>query len=94
MICKKDYGTVISSFDSFINESPNTKAAQMAALNLSEIYLTYKKNDEALTSLQRIEKGLDHSDVLTALVWMQMGNVLADKGDCKGAVEKMANACG
>lgn len=85
---QKDYGSVIAGFESFISESPNTKAAQMAALNLSDIYLSYKKNDEALTVLQKVEKGLDKDGVLTGLVWMQIGNILADKKDCKGAVEK------
>lgn len=84
----KDYGTVISGFESFINEAGSTKAAQMAALNLSDIYLNYKMNDEALATLQKVEKNLDQSDVLTALVWMQLGNVFANKNDCKSALEK------
>lgn len=84
----KDYGTVVTDFEAFINESPNSKAAQMAALNLSDIYASYKMNNEALSALQKVEKGLDNSDMLAALVWMQMGNVLANKNDCKTAVEK------
>lgn len=88
---QKDYGAVITGFESFISEAPNTKAAQMAALNLSDIYMTYKKNDEALATLQKVEKGLDNSDMLTGLVWMQMGNALANKNDCKGAIEKWQN---
>ncbi|XGC79363.1 tol-pal system YbgF family protein [Bdellovibrio bacteriovorus] len=85
---EKDYGTVVSGFESFIAENPKTKAAQMAAVNLSDIYLTYKKNPEALTALEKVEKGLDKNDVLAGLVWMQMGNVYADRGDCKGAISK------
>ncbi|MGZ3775064.1 MAG: tetratricopeptide repeat protein [Pseudobdellovibrionaceae bacterium] len=85
---QKDYGTVVSSFEAFISETPNTKAAQMAALNLSDIYVSYKKNDEALAVLQKVEKGLGKDGVLAGLVSMQMGNILADKADCKGAVEK------
>lgn len=84
----KDYGTVISGFEGFINEAGTTKAAQMAALNLSDIYLNYQKNDEALATLQKVEKSLDQSDVLTALVWMQLGNAYANKNDCKSALEK------
>ncbi|KYG63911.1 hypothetical protein AZI86_13935 [Bdellovibrio bacteriovorus] len=86
-----DYGTVIAGFEAFLNEDSSSKAAQMAALNLSDIYLTYKKNDEALGVLQKVEKGLDKDDALTSLVWMQMGNVLANKNDCNGAVEKWEN---
>lgn len=85
---QKDYGPEIQGFTAFINDAPTTKAAQMAALNLSEIYMNYKQNDEALSTLQKVEKGLDKSDVLTGLVLMQMGNALANKADCKAAVEK------
>lgn len=88
---QKDYGTIVSGFESFISESPKTKAAQMAALNLSDIYLSYKKNDEALGVLQKVEKSLDKDSVLSGLVWMQIGNILADKADCKGAVEQWQN---
>ncbi|UXR63515.1 tetratricopeptide repeat protein [Bdellovibrio bacteriovorus] len=85
---QKDYGTVVAGFESFINEAPKTKAAQMAALNLSEIYINYKKSDEASAILAKVESGLSKGDMLTGLVLMQIGNVLADKGDCKAAVEK------
>lgn len=90
----KDYGTIVTNLESFIAEAPNSKAAQMAALNLSEIYLTYKKFDEAFATLQKVEKGLDKNDMLTALVGMQMGNVLANKNDCKGAIEKWQSLTG
>jgi hypothetical protein len=86
-----DYGTVVSGFEAFLNEDAKSKAAQMAALNLSDIYASYKKNDEALAALQKVEKGLDKDDMLTGLVWMQTGNLLANKNDCKGAVEKWQN---
>lgn len=85
---QKDFGTEIAGFEVFINEAPTTKAGQMAALNLSDIYLSHKKYDEALGSLEKVEKGLDKKDVLTGLVLMQMGNVLANKGDCQGAIGK------
>nr|BFD66888.1 hypothetical protein HAGR004_19100 [Bdellovibrio sp. HAGR004] len=84
----KDYGTIVSSFEALIVDAPKTKAAQMAALHLSDIYLTYKKNEEAAAALTKIEAGLAKDDVLTALVLMQFGNVLANKGDCKAAIEK------
>lgn len=86
-----DYGSVVSGFESFIADAPKTKAAQMAALNVSDIYLNYKKNEEALSALQKVESGLSKSDALSALVWMQMGNALANKNDCQGAVEKWQN---
>lgn len=85
---QKDFGTEIAGFETFINEAPTTKAGQMAALNLSDIFTTYKKYDEALAALEKVEKGLDKKDVLTGLVLMQMGNILSNKGDCQGAIGK------
>ena len=87
----KDYGSIISGFEQFISEYPGGHAAQMAALNLSEIYASNKKLDEAFSSLEKVEKSLDKNDMISALVWMQMGNLLANKKDCKGAIEKWQN---
>lgn len=86
-----DYGPVVSGFEGFIAEAPKTRAAQMAALNVSDIYLNYKKPDEALAALQKVEAGLKKNEALSALVWMQMGNTFAAKNDCKGAIEKWQN---
>ncbi|UYL08164.1 hypothetical protein B9G69_014020 [Bdellovibrio sp. SKB1291214] len=85
---QKDYGTVIAGFEAVIADAPKTTAAQMAALNLSDIYITYKKFDDAVAALNKVEAGLNKSDLTSGLVWMQMGNVLADKGDCKSAIDK------
>ncbi|MDG0816582.1 tetratricopeptide repeat protein [Bdellovibrio svalbardensis] len=84
---QKDYGTVIPGFEALINEAPSTTAARMAALNLSNIYMEYKKTDEALATLQKVEKALNKSEATSALVYMQMGNAFADKNDCKSAVD-------
>ncbi|MNS59040.1 hypothetical protein D3C72_919860 [compost metagenome] len=85
---QKDFGTVITGFEALIADAPNTQAARMAALNLSDIYSSNKKFDEALASLTKVEKGLAKNEALTALVLSQMGNLNADKGDCKAAIEK------
>lgn len=85
---QKDYGSSITAFEAIIKESPKTAAAQMAALNLSAIYSEYKKTDEALNVLTEVEKGLSKNEALTALVLQRMGGLLADKNDCKGAIDK------
>lgn len=84
----KDYGTIAADFQAMIDSAPTTKAAQMAALNLSDIYSNYGKNEEALAALDKVTKGLGSAEAISALVWMQSGNLLANKGDCKAAVEK------
>lgn len=85
---QKDFGSVITGFENLINESPKTTAAQMAALNLSTIYSDYKKSDEALATLQKVEAGLSKNAALTALVLQKMGSLMADKNDCQGALSK------
>jgi predicted negative regulator of RcsB-dependent stress response len=85
---QKDYGTVIPGFEALIADAPNTQGGRMAALNLADIYASYSKNEEALATLQKVEKGLGKNDAITALVLTQMGNVYSNKGDCKGAIEK------
>jgi predicted negative regulator of RcsB-dependent stress response len=84
----KDYGSIPADLQAMIDSAPGTKAAQMAALNLSDLYSTYGKNDEALAALDKVTKGLGSAEAISALVWMQSGNLLANKGDCKAAVEK------
>lgn len=84
---QKDYGSVIPGFEALISEAPSTTAARMAALNLSNIYIEYKKTDDALATLQKVEKALDKSEATSALVYMQLGNAFADKNDCKSAVD-------
>lgn len=88
---EKDYGSILSGFESFINQYPKGHSAQMAALNLGEIYASHKKFDEALSALQKVESSLDKNDMISALVWMQMGNLFANKKDCKTAIEKWQN---
>jgi hypothetical protein len=85
---QKDFGTAIAGFETIIKESSGTTAAQMAALNLSDIYGDYGKPEEAYNVLTQVEKGLGKNHALTALVLQRMGSLLANKNDCKGAIEK------
>lgn len=84
-----DYGSVIKEFNAIINEAPSTKAAKMSALNLSEIYTSYGKPEEALAALNKVNSG---SDLLAALVLTQLGTLQADKQDCKAALESWNKA--
>jgi hypothetical protein len=85
---EKDYGPEVAGFKKVMDEHPSTKAAQMSALNLSEIYLNYKKPEEAFQALQKVESQSQGKDLVSSVVLTQYGNVLSDKGDCKGAVEQ------
>jgi predicted negative regulator of RcsB-dependent stress response len=87
---EKDYGPEVAGFQKVMTDHKSTKAAQMAALNLSEVYLNYKKADEAQQVLQQVEPQSQGKDLVSNVVLTQYGNVLSDKGDCPGAVAQWA----
>lgn len=84
----KDYGPEVAGFKDVIAKHPDSKAAQMAALNLSDIYVNYKKLDDAVQSLEKIAEKSTGNDLISAIVLAQYGNVLSDKDNCKGAVDQ------
>jgi predicted negative regulator of RcsB-dependent stress response len=85
---QKDYGDIPASFESLVKEFPKSRGAQMSALNLSEIYLQYKKPEEALRALNAVSGNLGSSEMLSALVLSQLGSVYADQNNCKDAVQQ------
>lgn len=79
-----DYGTMPADFMQIIEKSPKSKAAKMAALNLSDLQIQYKKFDDAKATLSKINA--DSNDLLSALVLVQLGTLQADLKDCQQAV--------
>ncbi|HEY8270891.1 MAG TPA: tetratricopeptide repeat protein [Pseudobdellovibrionaceae bacterium] len=85
---EKDYGPEVAGFKQVMETHPSSKAAQMAALNLSEIYLGYKKLDEASQSLEKVAAQAGSNNLISSIVLTQYGNVLAEKNDCKTAIDQ------
>ena len=81
----QDYGPAVKGFTDVVEAHPGSKAAKMAALNLSEIYMQYKNNEQALQVLKKVDTG--SKDLLGAMVQTQIASLQADQGDCKDAVE-------
>ena len=81
---EKDYGFAANAFSDLILKNPNSKAAMMSALNLSEVQIKYKKDDEALALLNKIKT---NRDVLSAMILIQKGTTQANLKDCKSAVD-------
>lgn len=90
----KDYGPEVAGFKAVIEKHPASKAAQMAALNLSEIYVNYKKMDEASQVLEKVANKSSGKDLISAIVLTQYGNVLSDKDNCKAAVDQWQKVLG
>lgn len=84
----KDYGPEVAGFKGVIEKHSDSKAAQMAALNLSEIYVNYKKVDDASQVLETMAAKSSGKDLISAIVLTQYGNILSNKDNCKGAVEQ------
>ena len=88
----KDFGSVIGPMQEIISEAPKSIAAKMAALNLAQVQIEYKKFDDAkkvLTSVADSSK-----DLLSAMVNTELGTLLANENNCQEAIgywEKVAN---
>lgn len=80
-----DFTAVKAEFESIMADYPGTVAAQMAALHLANLLVQEKNFDLALAHLQKVEntdKGL-----VNTLVQQQIGQLQADKNQCKEAIE-------
>jgi tetratricopeptide (TPR) repeat protein len=80
----QDYGDVTKAFSSLVEQAPNSKAAKLAALSASEIYLTYKQSKEAIDLLLKTQPVADKS-TLNSLVILQLGNIYEEVGNCEQA---------
>lgn len=81
----KDYGTEAQALDAFINKYPSSKAAQMAALNLSTLQNEYKQFAEAEKTLEKVNS--DASTLISGLVLSELGNAKANLNDCQNAID-------
>lgn len=84
---QKDYGDIPAGFESILKENPKSLAAQMAALNLSELYLKYSQPQEALRALDTVAPHTGQSEMLAALVLGQKASIQADQNQCAEAVK-------
>lgn len=80
----QDYGAIAGELRQIIDQAPQSKAAQMAALNLSDLQLEYNLPAEALATLQKV--GADSKDLLSGMIQTQLGTVQANMDDCSSAL--------
>jgi predicted negative regulator of RcsB-dependent stress response len=79
----QDYGTVIADFEAFVMKNKGSKAAQMAALHLSEIYRKYQKHDFAEKALSAVQTKPKH--IISGLVNFELGKTMAEQQKCEQA---------
>lgn len=87
----KDYGTLPEELNALIDAAPKSTAAEMAALNLAEIFARYQNPDEAMKVLNKVNTSNKSNDLIGALVVNMKANFMADKGDCGGAISLWEN---
>lgn len=84
---EKDYGPEVAGFEDLVAKNASSKAGQMSAIYLAEIYSEYKQPEKALEALNKVVPKNEPSDVLSALTVNLKAGLLADKGDCAQAVD-------
>lgn len=84
---EKDYGPEVAGFEELVAKNALSKAGQMSAIYLAEIYSEYKQPEKALDALNKVAPKNEPSDVVSALAVNLKAGLLADKGDCAQAVD-------
>lgn len=77
----KDYGDLPKQLLDFAEKNPKSKAGAMAVLTASGILAEYKKPEEAIPTLKKVQT----SGILSGLVSMQLATLLANTGKCDEA---------
>lgn len=81
---KVDFTQIKSELEKVIADHPGTIAAQMAALHFANLVVDEKNFDLALSTLQSVETKKE--GLVNTLVQQQIGQLLADKDNCKDAI--------
>lgn len=82
----KDYGSEVEGWTKLIEAHASSKAAAMAALQLSQLYLKYEKPKEALQILSKTKAQQSSDNLLGAMVFHSYAKLLANQGQCQEAV--------
>ncbi len=84
---EKDYGKIVSDLQGFIKENPKSKAAQMAALNLFEIFVKYNKPENSAEVYSSFAGSVTPKEIIGGLVINQYASILANRNECAKAID-------
>lgn len=82
----KDYGSTVTGWTKLIDAHPSSKAAAMASLELSQLYLKYKTPKEALSVLSKVKNQQNSDHFLGAMVFHSYAKLLSNQGQCQEAI--------
>jgi predicted negative regulator of RcsB-dependent stress response len=83
----KDYGPVLNELEKVASEHAGTAGGTQASLLATQTYLEYGKTDQAIHSAEMSIGRLSGTHLLNQLAKFELGNALAAKGDCEGALK-------
>lgn len=83
---EKDFLKVSENLKKFAVDYSDKKAGRMAGILLVDLYRENQKLEQAQEFLKQIEKNLKKNEILSGLIQLQWGSVLADLNQCEGAV--------
>ena len=82
----KDFGPEVEGWNKIINNFPGSKAAAMSALELSQLYVKYNKEEDAVQLLSKVKGQMNSDLLLGAMVFHSYANFLSKKGQCQDAL--------
>lgn len=83
---EKDYGSVLAKLEAVALEHKGTAGGAQAAILVAETYLNYNQPDKAVEFARIPAESLPAGHVLGTLAKTLLGNAMAAKNDCQGAV--------
>ncbi len=83
----QDFGPAVTQLESVIKRNVGSKAAVLAALDLSPIFFEYKQGERAFNNLHEASKSVSKSDLLYGFLYMQLGNAQQANGKCEDAIK-------
>lgn len=87
----KDYGSVVEAWNKLIDSYPSSKAAGMASLELSQLFLKYKSPKEALQILSKVKAQQNSDQFMGAMVFHAYAKLLSNQGQCQEAISVWEN---
>lgn len=82
-----DYGTSIPNLEAVVKSNPGTRAAVLAAIDLSDILIEYKQVDRAVENLTSALKNLPQDELLYGLGALKLGAAQQARGSCESAIQ-------
>ena len=83
---EKDYGQLVTDLEGLVKEASSFAGGQMAALLLSDLYMEHSAPEKALAVVDMVESHAKKDGLLTALIYTQKGNALAEMDKCTEAI--------